>query len=406
MGADILDGLERFANGGYGDWSTVASKAIARIQLDAAEIIRLRGEVEQLRVQLAGCGVIAMCNTRESLAKQMPERGAYGWSVSLEECRNAVEREMALRERLESTAPAMPNGVEGLAYAQRLAVAIWSRNYREVSPQWEVCEDLMGVLSQIDNMVSGMSAADNRGAAGVDRPAPGDCSHYFPMDPRVCVRCGWDFRTGEPPTPAAVPAGEAVAVCGTCNGVGMIGGHRGQTPDSFEQWAEDCPDCTPQPADGEAVEFVAVPDDYRNQASGYRAGWTDAMNAAPVQAAPQEGEKAAATLRDALKYVGYRQDGDLSTLAERAELWMRESRVLIGSQRANIDRLKAANPSACELGADTARLDWLEANCVDVADEYGTGSQLYFGTYATAPLRTAIDRALQHRGDSQEVGRE
>lgn len=38
-------------------------------------------------------------------------------------------------------------------------------------------------------------------------------------------------------------------------------------------------------------------------------------------------------LRDALSYVGYRSDGNLVELAERAELWMRESRCLIDGQR-------------------------------------------------------------------------
>ena len=111
----------------------------------AAEIVRLRGEAESM----------------EQMARMQAARA------------DAAEREVTHLRSIASAeakgpAPAMPNWVDGLAYAQRLAVAIWSRNYREVSPQWEVCEDLMGVLSQIDNMVSGMSAADNRDAAGVD----------------------------------------------------------------------------------------------------------------------------------------------------------------------------------------------------------------------------------------------
>lgn len=38
--------------------------------------------------------------------------------------------------------------------------------------------------------------------------------------------------------------------CATCNGVGMIGYHRGQTAESYEEVTEACPDCTPVPTDG------------------------------------------------------------------------------------------------------------------------------------------------------------
>ena len=64
------------------------------------------------------------------------------------------------------------------------------------------------------------------------------------------------------------------------------------------------------------------------------------------------------------------------------------------------ERAAAAIEAARE---DGERLEWLERHCVNVADEYGTGSQLYLGTYATAPLRTAIDQARGKAG--QEVGK-
>lgn len=59
-------------------------------------------EVEQLRVQLAGCGVVASCNTRASLAQQMPEKGAYGHSQSLENVYDASLREIHERERADA----------------------------------------------------------------------------------------------------------------------------------------------------------------------------------------------------------------------------------------------------------------------------------------------------------------
>jgi len=59
-------------------------------------------EVEQLRVQLAGCGVIAMSNTRKALAQQMPVRGAYGYSASLQDVYEGVLREIEHRESSEA----------------------------------------------------------------------------------------------------------------------------------------------------------------------------------------------------------------------------------------------------------------------------------------------------------------
>lgn len=65
----------------------------------ATTVAELRAEVERLRVQLAGCGVIAMSNTRDSLAEQMQSTSAYGWSPSLVEVHDAVFREIQNRER-------------------------------------------------------------------------------------------------------------------------------------------------------------------------------------------------------------------------------------------------------------------------------------------------------------------
>lgn len=42
---------------------------------------------------------------------------------------------------------------------------------------------------------------------------------------------------------------------------------------------------------------------------------------------------------------------------------------------------------------DGDRYRWLKANCENVADDYGTAGQLYFGTYAAGELDIAIDTA-------------
>jgi hypothetical protein len=48
---------------------------------------------------------------------------------------------------------------EALKYATDLARSIWVRHYKEVAPKWEPFTDIMGVLSQIDNMLTGWREA-------------------------------------------------------------------------------------------------------------------------------------------------------------------------------------------------------------------------------------------------------
>lgn len=67
---------------------------------------------------------------------------------------------------------------------------------------------------------------------------------------------------------------------------------------------------------------------------------------------------------------------------------------LLDASRQAATELEALRKRCEAVEADAARLDWLEEKCVKVADYYGTGSQLYFGTYASAPLRGAIDQAI------------
>ena len=69
-------------------------------EYSAAEVRRLQDEIEQLRCQLAGCGVAALENTVSSRSRRAV-RGDYGYSASYEEVCNAVDREISLREENE-----------------------------------------------------------------------------------------------------------------------------------------------------------------------------------------------------------------------------------------------------------------------------------------------------------------
>jgi hypothetical protein len=69
----------------------------------------------------------------------------------------------AMRERLALT----KQEPDAYGYASRLAVAIWEQHYKGVAPQWKPLDDLMGVLTQIDNMTAGLTAPT---AAPVQEP--------------------------------------------------------------------------------------------------------------------------------------------------------------------------------------------------------------------------------------------
>ena len=45
---------------------------------------------------------------------------------------------------------------EEYIYAKRLAKHLWENHYKKKAPEWEPLPDLMGILSQIDNMIAGL----------------------------------------------------------------------------------------------------------------------------------------------------------------------------------------------------------------------------------------------------------
>lgn len=59
------------------------------------------GVVEQLRMQLAACGVAAMQNTSEARTERIGPQSPY-WSAAYGDVCAAVDREIALRERLDA----------------------------------------------------------------------------------------------------------------------------------------------------------------------------------------------------------------------------------------------------------------------------------------------------------------
>jgi hypothetical protein len=47
--------------------------------------------------------------------------------------------------------------LDAYSYASRLAIAIWEKHYKATAVNWKPLPDLMGVVSQIDNMTAGLT---------------------------------------------------------------------------------------------------------------------------------------------------------------------------------------------------------------------------------------------------------
>ena len=84
---------------------------------------------------------------------------------------------------------------DAYGYASRLAVAIWEKHYKDTAPQWKPLDYLIGVLTQIDNMTSGLTRQ-----AQQDEPV---------QEPAYKVKVAGRWHDTEPLAPAfSLPDGE------------------------------------------------------------------------------------------------------------------------------------------------------------------------------------------------------
>jgi len=84
------------------------------------------------------------------------EKGAQYWTVTggtyeAVYCKHAIA---ALKAALEQPEQAE---LDAYSYASRLAIAIWEKHYKATAVNWKPLPDLIGVLSQIDNMTAGLT---------------------------------------------------------------------------------------------------------------------------------------------------------------------------------------------------------------------------------------------------------
>ena len=67
---------------------------------------------------------------------------------------------------------------EAYGYAKRLAEFIWEKHYKKESPDWTPLPDVLGVLTQIDNMTCGLEKAKPEQNHGFDRTASHMAGEY------------------------------------------------------------------------------------------------------------------------------------------------------------------------------------------------------------------------------------
>jgi hypothetical protein len=141
------------------------------------EITRLRDENEQLRVQLAGCGVVALGNTIKAV-KQRVSKGDYGWSASYGDVCDAVDREMRLRDALKIATAAMKTCVGYEPFEGSLEPRKLSEALKEVD----------AIMSQksgnCDTSAKHVAADDTKPEAVLHK----DCQ-YYSFEGTICDKC-------------------------------------------------------------------------------------------------------------------------------------------------------------------------------------------------------------------------
>ena len=79
--------------------------------------------------------------------------------------------------------------VDCYGYAARLATSIWKQHYQKTAPQWQVLDDLIGVLTQIDNMAAGLISAPLP-VQPEQEPVAWEQFHEHLVERNFCQRCG------------------------------------------------------------------------------------------------------------------------------------------------------------------------------------------------------------------------
>ncbi|WP_088158134.1 hypothetical protein [Achromobacter xylosoxidans] len=92
---------------------------------------------------------------------------------------------------------AAPQASEAHSYARNLAVTMWEKRFKQDAPEWKPCEDLIGVLTQIDNMTAGLVVPQASEAVRSEQDATGrtptdyalEFAEYLARDAEYAMAC-------------------------------------------------------------------------------------------------------------------------------------------------------------------------------------------------------------------------
>ena len=130
------EGIKTWQDRAYEDPTLIEEDAKAdEIRELRAALKERDAEIEQLRVQLAGCGVAAMQNTESSKAGRA-KREDYGWSNSYDDVCRMVDREIAQRAVMQQALDAAADGDYMLDSSDCIKVlrGTWGGNYLNDHP--------------------------------------------------------------------------------------------------------------------------------------------------------------------------------------------------------------------------------------------------------------------------------
>ena len=127
----------------------------------------LREAAALIRSDCQDSGTSAYLLSRIDAALAAPPQAAqhqHSWVSSPHPLQPGVPREIcwcgAIRAGSYVPQAAPPDGADrAYAYALNLAKAMHAKHYADTAPQWEPFPDLLGLLTQIDNMTAGLTKA-------------------------------------------------------------------------------------------------------------------------------------------------------------------------------------------------------------------------------------------------------